>query len=32
MKNGDYQRIQPTKAGTFDCNKKYVKTVQLDVY
>ena len=32
VKNGDYQRIQPTKAGTFDCNKKYVKTVQLDVY
>ena len=32
VKNGDYQRLQPTKPGTFDCNKKYVKTIQLDVY
>jgi len=32
VKNGDFQRILPTKPGTFDCNKKYVKTVQLDVY
>ncbi len=32
VKNGDFQRVQPTKPGTFDCNKKYVKTIQLDVY
>ncbi len=32
VKNGDFKRIFPTKVGTFDCAKKNVVQVKLDVY
>jgi hypothetical protein len=32
VKNGDFQRVFPTKPGTFDCAKKNVLEVKLDVY
>jgi Periplasmic binding protein len=32
VKNGDFKRVMPTKAGTFDCAKKNVIEVKLDVY
>ena len=32
VKNGDFKRVFPTKAGTFDCAKKNVVEVKLDVY
>jgi hypothetical protein len=32
VKNGDFQRVFPTKPGTFDCAKKNVISVKLDVY
>jgi len=32
IKNGNFQRVFPTKAGTFDCAKKNVISVKLDVY
>jgi hypothetical protein len=32
VKNGDYKRVFPTKVGTFDCAKKNVQEVKLDVY
>jgi hypothetical protein len=30
--DGDFQRVFPTKPGTFDCAKKNVQEVKLDVY
>ena len=32
VKNGDFKRVFPTKAGEFDCAKKNVVEVKLDVY
>jgi ABC-type branched-subunit amino acid transport system substrate-binding protein len=32
VKNGDYKRVFPTKVGSFDCAKKNVIEVKLDVY
>ncbi|MGZ6992262.1 MAG: ABC transporter substrate-binding protein [Ilumatobacteraceae bacterium] len=32
VKSGDFKRVFPTKAGTFDCAKKNVIEVKLDVY
>jgi hypothetical protein len=32
VKNGDFKRVFPAKAGTFDCAKKNVVEVKLDVY
>ena len=32
VKNGDFKRVFPTKVGTFDCAKKNVVEVDLDVY
>jgi hypothetical protein len=32
VKNGDFKRVFPTKVGTFDCAKKNVQQVKLDVY
>ena len=32
VKNGDYKRVFPTKVGSFDCAKKNVIQVKLDVY
>ena len=32
VKNGDFKRVFPTKVGTFDCAKKNVVEVELDVY
>jgi hypothetical protein len=32
VKNGNFQRVFPTKPGTFDCAKKNVISVKLDVY
>jgi hypothetical protein len=32
VKNGEFQRVLPTKPGTFDCKKDNVKAVKLDVY
>lgn len=30
--HGDFERVYPTKPGTFDCAKKNVREVQLDAY
>jgi len=32
VSNGEYKRVFPTKPGTFDCAKKNVQEVKLDVY
>jgi hypothetical protein len=32
VKNGDFKRVFPTKVGTFDCAKKNVVKVKLNVY
>ena len=31
VKNGKFVRVNPTKPGTFDCNKKNIKAVQMDL-
>jgi len=31
VKNGQFVRVEPTKPGTFDCNRKYVITRKLDL-
>ena len=31
VKNGDFKRVFPTKAGTFECAKKNVIEVELDL-
>ena len=30
MKDGSFQRVQPTEKGTLDCKESYITTVQLD--
>jgi hypothetical protein len=32
VKDGDFKRVFPTKPGTFDCAKKNVVSVKLDIY
>jgi len=32
VKNGDFKRVFPAKVGTFDCAKKNVVKVKLNVY
>jgi hypothetical protein len=32
VNDGDFKRVFPTKVGTFDCSKKNVVQVKLDVY
>jgi hypothetical protein len=32
VKNGDFQRVFPTKPGTFDCAAKNVQEVKLDIF
>jgi ABC-type branched-subunit amino acid transport system substrate-binding protein len=31
VKNGEFERVYPTKKGTFDCNKKNRQTIKLDL-
>jgi ABC-type branched-subunit amino acid transport system substrate-binding protein len=31
VKNGKFVRVTPTKPGTFDCNKKNIKSVEMDL-
>jgi hypothetical protein len=32
VKDGEFERLYPTEPGTFDCAKKNVRTVKLDLY
>jgi hypothetical protein len=32
VKDGEFERLYPTKPGTFDCAKKNVRKVKLDLY